>query len=192
MSQPEKLAKSELGGLRAVATLEFSKGLLVVLVGLGLVSLSRHDMGLEDVAENLLYILHINPDWHLSQIFLHVSERLDDMNLVTVAAVAAAYSVLRFIEAYGLWRARVWAEWLALLSGLIYLPLEIRHLIRKPGPVSWLVLIINLLIVAYMAYLRMKSHNERTWTREKAASRRPGTTDVLANSSRDVGGPGRI
>jgi uncharacterized membrane protein (DUF2068 family) len=168
MSTPEKVAKAEIGGLRAVATLEFSKGLLVVLVGLGLISLSRSALGIEDIAENLLYVLHVNPDWHLSQIFLNATARLNDMNMVKVAVVAAAYSSLRFIESYGLWRARVWAEWVALLSGVIYLPLEIHHLIRKPGAVAWAVLIINVVIVAYMAYLRLKSHNERTWAREKA------------------------
>ncbi len=169
MSGPEILPKCEIGGLRAVATLEFLKGLLVVLVGLGLISLSRHDLGLEDVAQNLLYIFHINPDWHLSQIFLHATERLDDMDLVKVAVFAGAYSLLRFIEAYGLWRARVWAEWFALLSGLIYLPLEIHHLIRKPDAVSWAVLLINIGIVFYMGHLRLKSHNEKAWERQKAA-----------------------
>jgi uncharacterized membrane protein (DUF2068 family) len=168
MSTPEQVAKAEIGGLRAVATLEFSKGLLVVLVGLGLISLSRSDLGIEDIAENLLYILHVNPGWHLSQIFLNATARLDDMNVVTVAVVAAAYSTLRFVEAYGLWRARVWAEWFALLSGVIYLPLEIHHLIRKPGMVSWAVLIINILIVAYMAFLRLESHKEKVWARKKA------------------------
>jgi uncharacterized membrane protein (DUF2068 family) len=157
----EKLAKSELRGLRAVATFEFSKGLLVVLVGLGLVSLSRSALGIQDIAENLLYILHINPDMRLSQVFLNATARLDDLNIVTVALVAIAYSSLRFVEAYGLWRARVWAEWVALLSGVVYLPLEIHHIIRKPGVVSWAVLIINVAIVVYMAYLRLESKAKR-------------------------------
>ena len=147
--------------MRAVATLEFSKGLLVVLVGLGLISLSRSALGVEDIAENLLYVLHINPDLRLSQVFLNVSARLGDMNLMTVALVAAAYSSLRFVEAYGLWRARVWAEWVALLSGLIYLPLEFHHLIRRPGVVAWAVLIINVVIVLYMAYLRLESRAKK-------------------------------
>jgi uncharacterized membrane protein (DUF2068 family) len=161
MSQSEKLAKAELRGLRAVATLEFSKGLLVVLVGLGLISLSRSALGVQDIAENLLYILHINPDLRLSQVFLRATARLDDLNIMTVALVAAAYSSMRFIEAYGLWRARVWAEWFALLSGLVYLPLEVHHLIRKPGVVSWSVLIINLAIVLYMAFLRLESRTRK-------------------------------
>jgi uncharacterized membrane protein (DUF2068 family) len=157
MNGTEKVAKSELRGLRAVATLEFTKGLLVMLAGLGLVSLSRGGLGVEDVAGNLLYILHINPDMRLSQVFLNAAARLGDSNLVMVAGLAAAYSSLRFVEAYGLWRARVWAEWVALLSGLIYLPLEIHYLIRKPGVVSWTVLFVNIAIVLYMAYLRLES-----------------------------------
>jgi uncharacterized membrane protein (DUF2068 family) len=58
------------------------------------------------------------------------------------------------VEAYGLWKTRVWAEWLAILSGLIYLPFEIRALIQRSTAFRWGVVIINLLMVGYVAYVR--------------------------------------
>ncbi len=40
------------------------------------------------------------------------------------------YSGARSVEAYGLWFERRWAEWFALISGAIYLPVEIYELRR--------------------------------------------------------------
>lgn len=168
MTDAELIRKTELGGLRAVASLEFAKGVLAVLVAFGLIALSRSDRDISDVVDSLLHDLHIGPDGHLGHVLLHQAARLDSINLIGVAFMVFAYASLRFVEAYGLWRARVWAEWVALLSGLIYLPLEIRHLIHRPGPISWIVLLVNVGIVAYMAYLRFfcRIHPEQCSTNE--------------------------
>ncbi len=137
-----------------MASLEFAKGVLAVIVAVGLVSLSRRDLDISDVVDGALRDLHIGPDGHFGHMLLHQAARLDSVNLIGAAFMVLAYASLRFVESYGLWRARVWAEWVALLSGLIYLPLEIRHLIHRPGPISWIVLLVSIAIVAYMAYLR--------------------------------------
>ncbi len=125
-----------------------------MLVAFGLISLSRSERDISDVVEAVMHRLRIGPDGHFGHALLHQAARLDSVNLIGVAMLVVVYASLRFIESYGLWRARVWAEWMALLSGLIYLPLEIHHLIRKPGVISWVVLLVNLAIVFYMAYLR--------------------------------------
>jgi uncharacterized membrane protein (DUF2068 family) len=75
-----------------------------------------------------------------------------------VAIVAGVYCFMRFIEAYGLWRGRAWAEWFALISGAIYLPLEIYELTRHATPIRWGVFLVNVLIVAYMGWLRWRAH----------------------------------
>jgi uncharacterized membrane protein (DUF2068 family) len=149
-----------LKGLRAVATLEFSKGVAVVLIAFGLISLVHRDTW--DVAEGLLELLHIDPYRHFAQALLDLADRVTDSNLLSAAAIALVYSALRFVEAYGLWRARAWAEWLAFASGAIYLPFEIIKLTEKPGLVRVAVLVVNLAVVLYMLYLR-------TWARSRDA-----------------------
>jgi len=68
---------------------------------------------------------------------------------------------LRFTEAYGLWKARTWAEWVALVSGALLLPVEIRELMRG---ITWLrsaLLIGNLAVVIYMIYVIRDNRRER-------------------------------
>lgn len=145
-------------GLRIVAAFEFAKGLLVLLAGFGLISLIYRNVNIEDVAGNFLHFLHIGPDRHLFRLFVAAAARFDAVNLTTVAMVAALYCVLRFVESYGLWKGRAWAQWVALLSGVVYLPLEIYGLIHKPTMHKWALLSLNVAIVAYMVYVRIKSH----------------------------------
>jgi len=145
----------ELEALRAVATLELSKGVVVLLGACGALLLLHRDTS--EVAESLLRLLHISPDRHFAQFFLDWVDTLTDAKLWTIAGVAMAYACLRFIEAYGLWRARAWAEWFALISGSIYLPFEVYGLERRPDFFHVAVLVLNLIVVLYMAYLRVSA-----------------------------------
>jgi uncharacterized membrane protein (DUF2068 family) len=145
--------------LRAVAALEFFKGVFVVVMGVCALALVHKDAWL--IAESLLTRLRISTDRRSAQIFLDFADSVTDARLWAAASVAFAYAVLRFTEAYGLWKARTWAEWVALVSGALLLPLEVRELFR--GITFWrcALLIGNLAIVCYMLYVILQNRRER-------------------------------
>jgi uncharacterized membrane protein (DUF2068 family) len=153
--------------LRSVALLELAKGLLVLLVGVGFVSLSRRGFEFEGIARHLLGLLHLHRG-RLYEVFLKAAEQLGDTNLVEVAVFAGLYSAMRFVESYGLWRQRVWAEWVALISGASYLPLEIYGLSHHPTAMKWAVFLLNLAVVLYMVYLRRQDRPARSRDRRSA------------------------
>lgn len=140
--------------MRAVASVEFLKGAVVLLAGFGVLSLVHRDAW--DVAESFLEWLHISPETHYAQVFLNLADQVTDAKVWAVAIGALAYSTLRFFEAYGLWRERAWAEWLALVSGAIYLPFEVYELIRRPDWIRLAIFAVNLAVVLYMVFLRMQ------------------------------------
>jgi uncharacterized membrane protein (DUF2068 family) len=145
--------------LRAVASFELAKGLVVLLLGFGAVSLVHKDAW--DAAEAVLRFLHVNPDHHrYAQVFLNLADNITDAKLWALAGGALAYSIIRFIEAYGLWRERTWAEWFALISGALYVPFEAYEVVRRTTPIHVAVLLINLGIVFYMLYLRLSARAE--------------------------------
>ena len=57
-------------------------------------------------------------------------------------------------KGYGLWRQRAWAEWLAIISGCIYIPFEVYKVVRRPNELHWAILGINILVVLYIAWVR--------------------------------------
>jgi len=137
--------------LRGIATLELAKGMIVLLAACGvLLLMQREDPW--DIADGLLRLLHISPDHHFAQVFLDWADSLTSAKIWTVAAAALSYSILRFLEAYGLWYARAWAEWIALISVSLYLPFEIYKLIHKQNLFHISVFLVNVAIVLYMVY----------------------------------------
>jgi uncharacterized membrane protein (DUF2068 family) len=146
-------------GLRAVASFELIKGTTVLLIGLGLISLIHHDV--QEWAENILKRFHLDPTWHYSRMFLDRASTMTDVGLRRLAVLAFAYAAFRIVEAYGLWFEYLWAEWLAVISATIYLPMEIEHLWRKATIPGACVLVANLIIVAYLAYVLWDNHRAR-------------------------------
>ncbi len=67
------------------------------------------------------------------------------------------YCAVRFIEAWGLWNRRVWAEWFALLSGAMYLPWEILKIAERADWERIGVLLVNIVIVLYMLEIRVRA-----------------------------------
>ncbi len=150
---PDDLNCAHLAGLRAVASLEALKGLLAIVAGIGLFTLLHKDLG--DVAENIVEALHLNPAHRIAQAFINAADRVSETRIVTFACIAFGYALIRFIEAYGLWHARAWAEWFAIISGSAYLPWEILEVAKHPHHlIRWAVLVINIIVVLYMIYVR--------------------------------------
>jgi len=136
--------------VRVVALFEAFKGVLVLLVGTGLIAL-RH-RGAYDVALALIEHAHLNPASRYPHIFLDAASDLQNTRLLLIAAGAALYSAVRFVEAYGLLFGRSWAEMLAVLSGGIYLPFEVAGLVEHRTPLHAAMLLANLAVVAIMLH----------------------------------------
>ncbi|MBT0652408.1 DUF2127 domain-containing protein [Geomobilimonas luticola] len=142
-------------GLRAIALLEGAKGALVLLVGFGLLALIHHD--LHAAAEQLVRHFHINPASHYPRVFLDLSGRLTDMKLWSMALGAMFYAAIRFAEAYGLWKQRPWAEWFGLLSGGMYIPIELYEVVQGITWPRMTVLAVNGVVVAYLLVVVVRS-----------------------------------
>ena len=142
-------------GLRAIAMFEAFKGLGVLFLGFGMLGLLHHNV--EATAESLLVHLHVSPDRRVSHALLHAAARMTDARLWAVAAGAVAYTCVRFMEAWGLWHRRTWAQWFALLSGAMYLPWEFVELVDHSNWLHVSFFLGNLAILLYMLFIRTQA-----------------------------------
>jgi uncharacterized membrane protein (DUF2068 family) len=140
-------------GIRTVALFEAFKGMIILLAGFALLRLVHRD--LQIVADQIVRHLHMNPARHYPRIFLDAVAGISDSRIKYLAVFAFLYSVVRFVEAYGLWHLKVWAEWFAILSGGIYIPIEIVGLFIHATIIKGSVFVINLFIVLYLIYVRI-------------------------------------
>lgn len=144
------MRKPLLTGVRLVGAIEAAKGAVVLLAGLGVLSLIHRDI--QAFAERVVRFGHLNPASRYPKIFIDAASRVTDGRLWALAAAAVVYSIVRLVEAYGLWHERLWAEWFALVASGMYLPIEIYELFRHPSWIKAVIFCTNVAIVAYMAY----------------------------------------
>jgi uncharacterized membrane protein (DUF2068 family) len=136
--------------LRTIALVEASKGIIVLAAGLGLLAMVHDDF--QRMAEALVAHFHLNPASHYPRIFLDLASQVTEGRILLLAGGAALYSIGRFVEAYGLWHVRGWAEWFAALTAGIYIPFELYELYRHVNWLSIGSLALNVFIVGFMLY----------------------------------------
>lgn len=141
---------SDTRAVRVIAFIEAAKGILVLLAATGILAFIHADWN--ELAARLVRLSHLNPASKYPHIFLDAVSHLQEPRLLWLAAGAAAYSFLRLVEAYGLYRERAWAEWLAFIASGLFIPAEINEILRRPSVLSLTVLVVNLAIVAVMAH----------------------------------------
>jgi uncharacterized membrane protein (DUF2068 family) len=143
-------AATQSAAIRLVALFEAFKGSVVLMAASGFLSLIHKDVHL--VATTFIHHMHLNPASRYPLIFLDAVSNLHDRRLIFLAIGAAMYALVRFLEAYGLYTEKAWAEVLAAISGAIYVPFELARLLRRPTWHSTLFLAINLLVVTLMVW----------------------------------------
>ena len=134
-----------------MALFEALKGALALLAAGGLFYFIPRDF--RHVAVELAGRLHLNAGKNYPNVFTRILEDTSNAELWLIGTLVLAYAAVRFSEAYGLWFARRWAEWLAALSGGIYVPVEIYELARGVSAIKLAALVLNVGVVVYMCFV---------------------------------------
>jgi uncharacterized membrane protein (DUF2068 family) len=146
-------------GLRAIALLEAAKGILAFGAACGLFSLRNTD--LHAVTDAFLLRHGIDPERHYMRLFIESVARATNHHAGQIAAFGFAYALIRFVEGYGLWWGKHWAEWFAVISAGLYLPWELNHFARHPRPFTAGVILFNLALIFYLGKLLVQQRAAR-------------------------------
>jgi uncharacterized membrane protein (DUF2068 family) len=155
--------------LRSIALFEIAKGILALAAAFGLLSLRNTD--LLAATDAFLFRHGIDPDTPYRRLFIESVAKAAKLPIGQVVGFALAYAVVRFAEGFGLWFAKHWAEWFAVISAALYLPLEFRHLARRPSLLTAIIILLNLAIIWYLIHLLFQERaRRRRHPRAKARS----------------------
>jgi len=143
--------------LRLFAIERWLRGLIFGAAAVGLWQY-RHSRGSVEAAfdrklpivRDLLRELGYNID--KSKLFglLQHALTLSSRTLTLLAIGVGLYAVIEVVEGTGLWLARRWGEYFAMIATSLGLPLEIYDLTRKVTATALVLLAINLLLVLYL------------------------------------------
>ncbi len=133
-----------------IAVFEVIKGLAAIIASLALLNLTHQNV--RHITSLFVSYFHLDSDAHYFKTLFNYTDLLNNEGLYMAVLLAWGYAAIRFSEAYGLSKNRVWAEWLAALSSGIYLPIEVSHLIRHTNLINASVLLTNAAVVVYMLH----------------------------------------
>jgi len=137
--------------LRCIALFEAAKGLLALAATCGIISLRHTDL---HAATDTFLLRHgVDPERHYTRLFIESVAKATNHHTGEIAAVGFAYVLIRCVEGYGLWQGKHWAEWLAVISAGLYLPLEMQHFAHSANLPNAGLICFNIVIVLYLAKL---------------------------------------
>ncbi|WP_227431113.1 DUF2127 domain-containing protein [Psychrobacter sp. I-STPA6b] len=110
------------------------------------------------------WLMSLSNTWHyyfgqllLNQVneVIHLAENASRHWLAGVVLIVG-YASIRFLEAYGLWKDKIWAYWFSVLGYGLFIPIELYYLIT--GVFDWFKLAIFVLnvVIVIVVYRNMK------------------------------------
>jgi uncharacterized membrane protein (DUF2068 family) len=152
-------AQGQRNALHAIAAFEATKGAAALAGLIGMLDLLHRDVRAVVIA--LIGRFGLDPEAHYPSLLLHYADLLPDADVHLLVMLGSAYIALRFVEATGLWLGKAWGEYLGALSGGIYIPFELIHFIHEPSVVNAGVVLLNAVIVAYLARALWQRHQRK-------------------------------
>jgi uncharacterized membrane protein (DUF2068 family) len=153
------MTKHHHAGMVLIAGFKVIKGILLLLVGLGLLRLVHADIA--TLFSRLLETLHLNTDSQILHALVLKVDALQPRSIMTMSLVTLAYAGLLLIEGLGLWFERSWAAYLTVISTSLFLPFELYEVIERFAAARVGVLLLNLVIVIYLIR-QLKHHTLRS------------------------------
>ena len=132
-------------GFMAIAILKLVKGVVLLLVGVGALSLMHKDTTM--IVTHWAHVFQV--DMH-SKFIQRWLLRLGLMRHRDLAVVAFFYSGLMFTEGIGLLMEKPWAKYMTAIITATFIPLELYEMIRRVTSTRVCVLVLNVIVVAYL------------------------------------------
>jgi uncharacterized membrane protein (DUF2068 family) len=145
--------------MRALAVERTVRGLVFVLMAAGVLKVrGARERWQQEFDQDLPLIRPLahqigwNPDD--SKIVHHISTALNlsASTLLVIAAGLAAYALIEFIEAVGLWLMKRWGEYFAVIATSVFLPLEVYELTEKITALRLGAFVVNVLAVIWLLW----------------------------------------
>jgi uncharacterized membrane protein (DUF2068 family) len=145
--------------LRLIALERAFRTLVLATVGVVLLVDRHANWGRE--ATRLARGLGLDPSGNGIHHLISAIGRVSPQRYALFGALALGYAALEGVEAYGLWRARRWAEYLTVLATSLLLVPEVWELTRSVTLLKLGGLLVNLAIVAYLVWRLRREEGAR-------------------------------
>ena len=135
-------------GFIAIAILKLVKGLLLLLVGIGALSLIHKDAAA--IFRHWAHVFQLDTHSKSIQRWLMELGLVKQRDLALIVTTTFIYSALLLTEGVGLLMEKVWAEYMTTFITATFIPIEVYELVRHMTVIRACVLTANVIVVAYL------------------------------------------
>jgi uncharacterized membrane protein (DUF2068 family) len=143
-------------GIRLIAAFKLFKGLVLLAVGIGAVKLVHKDIAFE--LERWADMFRVDPNNHYIHLLLERFLTLDARKLKELSVGTFFYSALLLTEGTGLLLGQRWAEYFTIIATSSFIPLEVYEIVKRVRPAKLIVLLLNIVVVAYLVIVLRRNH----------------------------------
>lgn len=136
-------------GVRLIAVFKLVKGMLLLAIGVGALSLVHRDVAV--TVAHWVKFLRADPENRLVHLMMTKLDLANDRTLRAIGAGTFFYAGLLLTEGFGLLFEKTWAEYLTIVATGSFIPLELFELTRRVTVSRVTVLAINVAVVWYLA-----------------------------------------
>ncbi len=153
-------------GLKLIAGAKIAKGTALACLSLGVFDLIHRD--LTELAQRFVQEVRISPENKYVELALEKIGLVDASTLRRLGMLSALYASVQLVEGLGLWFGAAWAEYMVVISTGLFVPEECLGLIKKPSWLRLAILVLNAVILVYVAWVVWHRYQHR-----KSAQRGP-------------------
>lgn len=136
--------------LRLIAIFKFLKAASLIALSVGVFRTMHQDIAMR--VEHWLEALHLDPgNRHVGMLLARLAN-LSPSQVMKLGLVGLFYAGLFLVEGTGLWLQKRWGEWATVVITGLLIPVELFEIVRHPGAVKILVLVVNLAVVWYLIH----------------------------------------
>ncbi len=142
-------------GILLIAVWKICRGTVLLLVGVWALAMLHDDAQIGRHSPFIrwcIHLLRLGGSHHSIHAFLVNHGIMHEDRLKLLCIVSSLYSVKLFVEGVGLWYEKIWAQYLTVIVTSLFLPVTVYELIQHGNLIHAAALLVNLLIVAYLAY----------------------------------------
>jgi uncharacterized membrane protein (DUF2068 family) len=147
-TQPTTGADKNPAALLAIALFKLTKGVLLIIVGIGALKLLHRDVA--ETVSHWIDILRVDPDSRMIHGLLMRVVSVTPKQLEATSVGTFIYAALLLTEGTGLLLRKRWAEYFTIISTAGLIPLEVYEIHRHLTAAKILVLLVNVAIVIYL------------------------------------------
>jgi uncharacterized membrane protein (DUF2068 family) len=147
--------------LKLIALFKIGKGVLSLLLGVSLLFLNARTRWMDALSNWIADEILLEHSRAVAFLLHKLQAVLAGGTLRATGLLALFYTAVLFTEGIGVYMEQRWAELLMIFATASLIPIEVRHLLHRPGLVGALILLANCFIVWFL-YRVLKRDETKT------------------------------